>query len=312
MRNALASLVTQPRLIAPGAVYLVTRRALRRHHLFAPDPRMDRIFRYVLAIAAQRTGVRVHAAVLMSTHEHLVVSDPEGCLPRFLHYLHRHVALATKALRKWEGAIWDHEATSVVELRTPHSVIEKIAYVIANPVAAALVARAKDWPGVTTRPDEIGTTTWTIERPAEYFVPDDDKWPPRVALPLDMPHASRDLGMRDDELRALVAREVAGLESAARARVRELGGTFIGRDRCAKLSPFRRARSPQDVRSRNPTFAVGRGHHDAGRESAERVREFRRAYRFAFDAWRGRRRDVPFPAGTWLMREQHAALVVAC
>ncbi|UJR81200.1 Transposase [Sandaracinus amylolyticus] len=306
-----AALVTQPRLIEPGGIYLVTRRTLRRHHLFAPDPRMNRIFRYALAVAAQRTGVRIHAAVLMSTHEHLVVSDPEGCLPRFIHYLHRHVALATKVLRKWEGAIWDHEPTSVVELRTPHAVAEKIAYAIANPVAAMLVSRAKDWPGVTTRPDEIGTATWSIERPAEYFAADDDNWPPCVQLRLEMPCAARDLGMADDDFRDVIAREVAALESAARASVRARGGTFVGRDRCEKLSPYRRAHSWEPIRGRNPTFAVGRGNHDARIESAERVRAFRLAYRFAFDAWRTRRRDVPFPAGTWLMREQHAAFIAA-
>ncbi|WP_083457416.1 hypothetical protein [Sandaracinus amylolyticus] len=303
--------MTQPRLIEPGAVYLVTRRTLRRHHLFAPDPRMTRIFRYALAVAAQRTGVRVHACVLMSTHEHLVVSDPEGCLPRFIHHFHRHVALATKVLRKWEGAVWDHEPTSVVELRTPHAVAEKIAYAIANPVAAALVSRAKDWPGVTTRPDEIGTAIWRVERPTEYFGRDDDRWPPHVELRLEMPRAAHDLAMRDDEFRELVAHEVATLERAARASVRELGGTFVGRDRCAKLSPFRRARSWEPPRSRNPTFAVGRGHHDARIESEERLRAFRSAYRSALDAWRARRRDVPFPAGTWLMREQHAALIAS-
>ncbi|UJR83339.1 Hypothetical protein I5071_54070 [Sandaracinus amylolyticus] len=303
--------MTQPRLLEPGAIYLVTRRTLRRHHLFAPDPRIDRIFRYVLAIAAQRTGVRVHAAVLMSTHEHLVVSDPDGRLPVFLHYLHRHVALATKAVRRWEGAVWDHESTSIVELRTPHAVVEKIAYAIANPVAAALVPRAKDWPGVTTRPREIGTATWRIARPPEYFAANDEKWPPHVELRLEMPRAARDLHLQDDDFRELVATEVASLESAARANVRADQRTFVGADRCAKLSPFRRARSWEPIRDTNPTFAVGRANDDARRESAARVRAFRTAYRQAFESWHRGLREAPFPAGTWLMRERYAAPIAA-
>ncbi|WP_053231517.1 hypothetical protein [Sandaracinus amylolyticus] len=303
--------MTQPRLLEPGAVYLVTRRTLRRYHLFAPDPRIERIFRYVLAIAAQRTGVRVHAAVLMSTHEHLVVSDPAGRLPVFLHYLHRHVALATKVVRRWEGAVWDHEPTSVVELRTPSAVAEKIAYAIANPVAARLVPRAKDWPGLTTRPREIGTATWRTPRPSEYFAADDDKWPPHAELRLEMPRAARELRMDADEFRTLVAHELASLESAARANVRAQQGTFLGADRCARISPFRRARSWEPVRATNPSFAVGRAGDDVRRESAARVRAFRTAYRHAFEAWHRGRRDVPFPAGTWLMREQHAAPIAA-
>ncbi|UJR87081.1 transposase [Sandaracinus amylolyticus] len=303
--------MTQPRLIEPDAVYLITRRAVRRHHLFAPDPRMNRIFLYTLAVAAKRAGVRVHAAVLMSTHEHLVVSDPDGRLPELLHYLHRHVALATKVLRRWEGSVWDHEPTSVVELRTPNAVVEKIAYAIANPVAACLVPRAKDWPGVTTRPHELGRATWRIERPTEYFGRDDDKWPPFIELHLEVPRAARQLEVTDDAFRELVAHEVAALESTARARAREAGGTFLGADRCAKLSPFRRATSREPIRDTNPTFAVGRGNHVAWRECAERVRAFRTAYRRAREGWRRGRRDVPFPVGTWLMREEHAALISA-
>ncbi|AKF10164.1 hypothetical protein [Sandaracinus amylolyticus] len=305
--------MTQPRLIEPGSVYLITRRVLRRYHLFAPDARMNRIFLYTLAVAAARAGVLVHTAVLMSTHEHLVVTDPEGRLPEFLHYLHRHVALATKALRKWDGAVWDHEATSVVELRTPAAVAEKIAYAIANPVAAALVRRARDWPGVTTRSTDIGQCEWRIERPAEYFAPDDERWPSSVVLRLEMPRAAGELGMAAAEFRELIAHEVAAFESTARAEVSQRGGAFLGADRCAKLSPFRRARSPEPLRSLAPAFAVGRGNRDALIASATRLRAFRLSYRHAFESWRTGRRDVPFPAGTWSMRQTHGALVApAC
>ncbi len=118
--------MTLPRCILPGVTYLVTRRSLRRHFLFRPDDEMNELFRYCLAVMAERHGVEVHAAVLMSTHEHLVLSDPRGVLPCFLQQLHRLVALGTKVLRKWEGAVWDHERPSVVELRTEDAILEKI------------------------------------------------------------------------------------------------------------------------------------------------------------------------------------------
>src|SRR5690606_20219076 len=104
--------MTQPRPTLPGTTYLLTRRTVLRYHLFAPGPQMNQIFLYTLAISAARTGIVVHAVMLMSTHPHLVVTDPEGRLPEFLHYLHRHVALATKVLRGWERAVWDHEGPS--------------------------------------------------------------------------------------------------------------------------------------------------------------------------------------------------------
>lgn len=301
--------MTQPRLIEPGGVLLITRRTVLRFHLFAPDPRVRRIFLYSLAVAANRYGILVHCVVLMSTHEHLVVSDPEGRLPDFLQYFHRLVALGVKALRGWEGSVWDHQPTSVVDLRTPQAVVESLGYSIANPTAAGLVASAKDWPGVTTRPADLGAAVWRIERPSQYFRADDDKWPRYVELRLEMPRAARELGVSDDDFRRLVAHEVAELEKAARTKAKEAGLPFLGADRCAKLSPFRRARSAEPARSRNPCFAVGRGNREALLEAARRLRAFRHAYRFVFERWRAGLRELAFPAGTWLVHRRHGARV---
>src|SRR5262245_33442532 len=108
--------MTLPRRVSPGAIVMVTRRTMRRTHLLRPDPGLNALFTYCLAVHARRHGILVHAVVLMSTHEHIVLTDLHGCLPRFLQQLHRTVALGVKVLRKWEGPVWDHEKTSVVEL----------------------------------------------------------------------------------------------------------------------------------------------------------------------------------------------------
>ena len=131
--------MTHPRYILRDNTLMVTRRTLRRHHLFRPDPAIRQLYLYTLAVCARQCGVLVHAVTLMSTHEHLVVTDPEGQLPDFLHRLHRLVALGTKKLRKWEGSTWDHQRPSVVRLLTDQAIIEKLAYLMANPVKAGLV-----------------------------------------------------------------------------------------------------------------------------------------------------------------------------
>jgi putative transposase len=97
----LLSRMTQPRFVVPGATVMVTRRTLRRHHLFRPDPTIRQLYLYTLAVCARKYDVLVHAVTLMSTHEHLVVTDTQGQLPDFLRRLHRLVALGTKVLRKW-------------------------------------------------------------------------------------------------------------------------------------------------------------------------------------------------------------------
>ena len=282
---------------------MVTRRTLRRTHLLRPDPELNALFTYCLAVLAPRHGILVHAAVIMSTHEHLILTDVRGQLPRFLQELHRLVALAVKVMRKWEGAVWDHEKTSVVELRTQRAVIEKLAYVMANPVAAGLVRNAADWPGVTTRPEELGHVTRTAARPTCYFDPGSAQWPEVATLALTMPA----LDISDDAARQAVAAELHALELVARARVRERGWRFLERSRLALLSPFERAKSFEPLRGRNPSFAVGRGQREAFFQAVAAVRAFREAYRNALQRWRTGIRDVLFPAETWLMRCVHGA-----
>lgn len=294
--------MTQPRRVVPGMTVMVTRRTLRRTHLLRPDKQMNELFVYALAVLSRRHGIRVHAAVLMSTHEHIVLTDTRGTLPRFLQELHRILALGVKVLRKWEGAVWDHEKTSVVELLTPEAIVEKIAYVMANPVSAGLVERARDWPGVACTPDELGKVRWQASRPAFYFDEHNTAWPSSATLDLVVPAVF--VGS-EEQFRAEVATELAHLERTARADVRNRGWKVLGAKVVAALSPLRRAKSWEPVRGRNPTFAVGRGCRKALDEAVALLREFRAAYREAMAAWRRGIRNVLFPPGTYLMVHAH-------
>jgi hypothetical protein len=49
--------MSQPREIAPGATYMITRRVLRRHLLFRPDAAINQLLVYALAVSARRYGV---------------------------------------------------------------------------------------------------------------------------------------------------------------------------------------------------------------------------------------------------------------
>lgn len=305
---ACALCMTMPRRVVPGMTVMITRRTLRRTHLLRPDPELNNYYTYCLAVLAERYDIRVHAAVLMSTHEHLIVTDVRGQLPCFIRELHRLIALGIKTLRKWEGAVWDHKKTSVVELCTPAAVIEKMAYAIANPVAAGLVRRAHQWPGVTVRADDLGRQCRTAKRPDVYFDSDNPLWPSLATLELAMP----DLSMPDADVRDAVASEVEQLEHAARETVGARGWQCLDAKRVARLSPYKRAKSVEPVGDRNPTFAVGRGQREAFFHAVLTLREFRRAYRFALERWRSLSRDIVFPYGTWLMRALHQAATAHC
>ena len=298
--------MTQPRRILAGATYAVSRRTLRRHHLLRPDPATNNLFIYALAVCAKRFEIRVHAVCLMSTHYHLVVTDVCGLLPLFLAHFHRMVALAIKVARKWEGPVWDHESTSAVRLETREAIVDKIAYCVANPVAAGLVYFARDWPGVSAHAVEFVRDPLTARRPVEYFDPKNPIWPNVAALELSVaPHYSADeVGIFDEH----VAQAVDAHERAARTTMKRNGWKCRGATWVANTSPYDRTTSFEPLRSLNPTFAVG-GLRGAYERAARALQEFRRAYRDALEAWRKGLRSVLFPAGTWWMSRCHSAAV---
>ncbi|WP_437600023.1 transposase [Sorangium sp. So ce590] len=299
--------MSQPREIAAGATYLITRRVLRRHLLFRPDAAITQLLLYSLAVSTRRFGIEVHALCAMSTHLHLVVTDTMGVLPRFLQFFHRIVALGTKVLRTWEGPVWDHEATSVVRLLTRAAVVEKIAYVLANPVAAGLVRHAREWPGAKVDVDELGCGVLRALRPSAYLDPKNPQWPEEVTLTLALPPAIEQDG--GDGFRCEVAAELERHEAQARAEVERQGMRVLGAERARNVSPYERATSFEALRGRNPTFAVGREQGDAWRIAAAAVRAFRASYRAALERWRGGVRGAVFPSGTWWMRTFHGASV---
>lgn len=301
--------MSQPRSIVPGATYLVTRRTLLRHMLFRPDAEITRLIVYSLSVSARRFGIQVHALCAMSTHVHLVLTDVHGLLPSFLHLFHRLVALGTKVLRTWEGPVWDHEATSAVRLLTRQAMVEKIAYTLANPVTAGLVRHAHEWPGATVRVDEIGCGTLHATRPDIYFDATNSQWPQEERLSLTLPPIIGESNAAD--FCRDVAAELAREEAQARETLERRGAVVVGSKRAVVVSPHARATSIEELRGRNPTFAVGRGNGEMLKGAVAALRAFRSSYREALAVWRTGVRLVMFPAGTWWMRVLHAVAVSA-
>jgi len=298
--------MTHPRFVLAGDTVMVTRRTLRRHHLFRPDPAIRQIYWYALAVCARDFGVLVHAVTLMSTHEHLVVTDPQRRLPDFLRDLHRLVSLATKVIRKWEGPVWDHEKSSVVRLLSERAMVEKLAYTMANPVKAGLVKQARHWPGITVLPHELGRRTMVIERPRIFFRANNERWPEKVELTLTLPPALTE-AYPAQNVRQAVRQELERQEEQARAEVKARGWRMLGAARVRRLSPYRRATGFELLRDRNPTFAVGCRQRMLFFQAAAELRAFRRAYRQALEQWRAGLRSVVFPEGTWGMCRVHGA-----
>ena len=297
--------VTLPRQILPGTTYLVTRRCSERRFFLRPSKRTNDIFGFILAVAARRHGIRVHAYCVLSNHFHLVVTDPTAKLPLFHRDLDGLVARAVNcSLGRWES-FWDPDSYSAVRLQTPDDILQKMIYVLANPVAAGLVRHGREWPGLWSDPRQIGGAPLTVERPKEFFRKD-GPLPASVELQLRRPP-----GFESDE--SFVAGLTQGLiaaENHAAAELGREGRAFLGVARVLAQKPRARPSPGEPRRTLTPRVAC---RNKWGRiEALLRLAEFVRAHREALGAWRAGVRDALFPAGTWLMRVQHAAPCVSC
>ncbi len=290
--------MTAPRQVLPGTTYLITRRCAQRQMLLRPSSETSAIFLYVLALAARRFGVLVHAFCVLSNHFHLVVTDPDARLPAFAQYLNSLVARAVNAsLGRWES-FWAPASYSAVALAGPEDVVAKIAYVLANPVAGGLVRRAREWPGLWTSPEQLGVAKLAAPRPSTFFrrrgsVPDGAEL--ELALPPGFESARE---LQDAIIRALESEE----DRVQREHDQE-GRRFAGAARVLSRSPTSRPPSDEPRRALRPRFAA----RDPQKRSAARSRlsEFWRAYRRSWTARRSGALGVIFPAGTYLLRIMH-------
>jgi putative transposase len=299
--------MTRPRIVDEGATLALSRRTTRRHFLLHPDEarQMEQIYWYCLAHAAQLHGVLVHAACLMSTHCHEVVTDVRGEYPNFLETLHRNLASCTKAYRGWPEEVFNKRSTGVHALLTPEAMIESIAYLIANPVEAGAVRYAKDWPGAQTLPGHVGTRVIRVKRPPHYFRSANPDWPDELELRLEMPPAL-ELDYGPELARERIAERVRDKQHQAWNKAKRTGIPFVGARRVLKLPHTKRANSYEVFGSLNPQFAAA-GHRGAATEAVRRLRAFKAQYTRALAAWTAGDRSACFPEGTWWMRVCHGA-----
>jgi len=294
-----AAPVTPPRRVLSGRSYLVTRRCSERRFFLRSSQLTNDIFLYVLALAAQRYHVVVHAVCVLSNHAHLVVTDVDGRLPAFMQYLDSLVARAVNAsLGRFEGFWASDGSYSAVEPLDPSDVLAKIAYVLANPVAAGLVRRGAEWPGLWTAPEQIGTAKLTARRPKAFFDPK-GYLPETLELELSVPRAFSS----GDEFRSALSAAVRELEEKHAQELASRGRRFLGATRVLAQSPFSRPALGEPRFGIKPRVAA----RDKWKriEGLFRLKRFECEYRQSQINWRSGLRDVVFPAGTYLLRLMH-------
>ena len=289
--------MTAPRQLLPGTSYLVTRRCAYRQFFLRPGKVTNQVFLYLLAVGAKRYGVELHAYCVMSSHYHLVLTDPDARLPAFLQFLDGLLARALNAFLGKKDYFFGSDSFSAVELVGPGDVVDKAAYTLANPVAAGLVRWGRRWPGLWSGPEAVGAGKRLVERPKHFFDPEGGM-PESVPLELTPPP-----GFTAENFKEQLAAALADHEAEAAKKI----GTFLGVARVLAQKPTARPRSVEELRGLNPRVAS----RDAGKrsEALGRLVSFLTEYRAALRAWRDGKKRVLFPTGTYLMRVAHG---VAC
>jgi hypothetical protein len=241
----------------------------------------------------------------MSNHHHLVVTDTRGLLPVFLRELHRLTAKAINASQgRWEN-LWSAEPCNAVRLVTDDDIEDKIAYVIANPVAAGLVETPEEWPGVVL----WGARTLQVARPSAYFH-EQGACPQTLVLQIERPSARESDARSGGEWQGRVRRSIDAKVKEAKRELFDAGRAFLGRTAVLASSFARRATRYETRFGIIPSFAA------KSRGVRERLRalerSFRARYRVALTKWRtGYRAEALFPLGTWWMVVLHGAAIDA-
>jgi hypothetical protein len=295
------------KIVIPGKVWATDRRTIRRYFLFTPAQRdkLEPAFWYCLAVAAKKHGIQVHAAVLMSTHPHLVYTDPRGVQPLFKRDFHRTFAMCVKAILGWPEEVFNKSQGGEHEPLSEEALIEDIAYLIANPCAAFAVRYAKDWPGPKTLPQDIGRRVMRFPLPECYFDPDNPDWPREIEFQLYMPE-SLEAKYGADGARELIAASVRRREQQALAESKQRGIPFKGVRRILRTPHTARARSYEVFGKSNPRFRAA-GDWDRASRKVQELRDFDECYDSALARWTRGDRRAAFPYGTWWMRIHHAA-----
>jgi REP element-mobilizing transposase RayT len=282
-----------PRYLIVGRTYLVTRRCSERRFFLRPGRKTNKIVRYAITKAAHIWGVEVHAWTVMSNHLHIVATDPQRELPNFMHIVDLEISKAVSAeIGRW-GGLWEPgESYSSVELCDVDAIIEKIAYVLANPVSAGLVRRATRWPGETSVKMVFGEVVVAYRPDTAYYR--NSRQPERYEIRLAPPP-----GIDPVECLERARARIREIETQQAETMRREGRKWLGERRVLEQDPYDSPSSWEKRRGIRPTFAS----RDKWKriETAQRRSWWLAVYRAALERFRQGVHDVVFPYGTWGM-----------
>lgn len=287
---------TPVRRVRPNTVFEVSRRVVGGRFKLQANPRIIHSFLFLLAIYSNHYNIKLIAAVVMLNHYHLLGLDEEGRLPHFMQTFDALMARILNCIHGTEGTVWCANGYTPLEPMSDEASINRLDYLIENPLAADLVKYLKDYPHIRVREDDI-LREIEIERPDFFFSPR-TKLPKKVTLRFHkLPALSH---LSDEEYCKHIAERIKAAERRHIERRKRTGDTVMG---CKRILKVRREDRPRKNRTwfkLRPQIAERNKRLRVAAIAA--LKEFRQRYREALAAWHAGQRDVLFPYGTWKMR----------
>ena len=292
-----STIVTPTRISPQGSIQLVTHRTSQGEHLLLPAPEVNQNILYLLGYMQQRHSLGIHAVSVLADHLYSLLTDLLGDrIQRFNLEFFSLMARSMNCYRKRRENFWNTRKPSCV-LVAPRAedVVQKAAYVIANPVQAKLVSSAAEWPGVCTLADEMGRLVLEIERP-RFFYDENGPMPESTRLEITVPEVC---DASSEELRERIIEEVKERERAVQSNVRLEKSRFLGAEMVLHGSPHARSAHPGKPGDLNPRVAC------KDRRLRARFLEWLKARQAQYEELRQRLleggQDLVFPEGTFAL-----------
>ena len=287
---------------APNTCYLVTTRCHQASFLLRPEPAINEaVLEWLTRAQRAYPGIHLFGLCVMSNHLHLLVRDTQGELAAWASYLLGNLARSVNAIRERCGVVFERRYSAEPVLDDA-ALLDRLVYVVTNPVNAGLCNQSRHWPGLLlwTRAgeSELREVFWVgrkAYRGARYRARQRGQAPPspdgfRVRGTLVIHPLATEIGS-GSEGRCEIAEAIAERERELAANGRRSGRPAMTRREVLAQDWRAVPRHPK----RSPRPACHTSERSLRKAFIEGFRDFVGAFREASAQWRLGIRDAPFP-----------------
>ncbi len=283
--------MTKPKCCLPEQLVEITRSTLFDRYALRPGEDTRKLVGYLHAKSMVDNDQEPCVMTTLSTHFHSLQFDRPGHRSMQMQQFHSNLARKRNKQLGLSGFFFGPEAPGDMVILDSATAIDRILYVVLQPVKDGLVEHFDEWTGFTYTHRDWGKTL-VFERPEGFG----DSMPERVEITPMPPPGLRHLPL--DELIALIDHLVAEEErKIAEARN---GRPVVGIEVCEAISPLY-IPPPKDKGGFNPKY-TGRDNIRLA-NAIDAHKRFESDHRICSNQWAMGDRELLFPSGTLKMKQ---------